>query len=229
MVAPLSPYGFGGTKDASGTPCYPDFAGSGGGTAAPDFVRRLAAGDMSEEEPVSSPRVVMRSFFWSPKHKAPDEDVLIAEVLLTAVGDAFYPGDSVASPNWPGVGPGERGVNNAFSPRWCDTSSFGDVASPAPVLWVRGDEDQVVSDESMFDFGQLGKLGAVPGWPGEELYPPQPQVRQTREVFSRRSGRAPVKEVVLNGVGHGPLIERASEVAQLMVEHISAARPARTG
>ena len=169
----------------------------------------------------------MRSFFWSPKHKAPDEDELIAEVLLTAVGDEFYPGSSAASSNWPGVAPGEAGVNNAFAPGWCDTSAFGDVSSPAPVLWVRGDEDQVVSDASMFDFGQLGKLGAVPGWPGEEVFPPQPQVAQTRAVFSRREARAPVREVVLTGVGHGPLVERPAEVARLLVEHIDAAVKAR--
>jgi pimeloyl-ACP methyl ester carboxylesterase len=220
LIAPLSPYGFGGTKDVSGTACYADFAGSGGGTAAPDFVRRLAAGDESEDEPMSSPRVIMRSFFWSPKHKAPDEDELIREVLLTAVGDEFYPGSSTTSSNWPGVAPGDMGVNNAFAPKFCDTSAFGDVRSPAPVLWVRGDEDQVVSDASMFDFGQLGKLGAVPGWPGEDVFPPQPQIEQTRAVFSRRESKAPVREVVLSGVGHGPLVERPAEVARLMVEHI---------
>ncbi|MGE5138954.1 MAG: alpha/beta fold hydrolase, partial [Rudaea sp.] len=31
LVDPASPYGFGGTKDLDGTPCWPDFAGSGGG------------------------------------------------------------------------------------------------------------------------------------------------------------------------------------------------------
>src|SRR6266852_3340732 len=51
LIAPLSPYGFGGTRDAQGTPSYPDFAGSGGGTAAPEFVRLLAEGDRSESSP----------------------------------------------------------------------------------------------------------------------------------------------------------------------------------
>jgi len=92
LVAPLSPYGFGGSKDVDGTPCWDDWAGTGGGTAAPDFVRRLAAGDDSEDDPASSPRVVMRTYFWSPAYKAPDEDELMAEVLLTAVGDTAYPG-----------------------------------------------------------------------------------------------------------------------------------------
>ena len=33
----------------------------------------------------------MRSFFWSPAYKAPDEDELLAEVLRTDVGDTGYP------------------------------------------------------------------------------------------------------------------------------------------
>jgi len=221
LMAPVSPYGFGGTRDAQGTPCYSDFSGSGGGTAAPDFVRRLAAGDLSEDEPLSSPRVIMRTYFWSPRHVAPDEDELIQEVLLTRVGDDFYPGASQPSPNWPGVGPAPRGVNNAFSPAWCNTSAFGDLERPRPLLWIRGDEDQVVSDQSLFDFGTLGQLGAVPGWPGADVCPPQPMILQTRTVFERRRVQGGiVREVVLHEVGHGPLIERPEEVARLMLEHI---------
>lgn len=224
LIAPLSPYGFGGTRDAQGSPCYADFAGSGGGTAAPDFVARLAARDASEVDPQSSPRVVMRSFFWSPRFKAHDEDELVAEVLLTRVGDDFYPGPGVPSTNWPGVGPAPRGVNNAMSPAWCNTSDFGRVQSAVPLLWIRGDEDQVVSDASLFDFGTLGKLGAVPGWPGDGVYPSQPMIAQSRAVFDRRrASGATVREVVLRQVGHGPLIERPDEVAQLIRQHISAA------
>jgi pimeloyl-ACP methyl ester carboxylesterase len=225
LVAPLSPYGFGSTKDAVGTLTFDDAAGSGGGAAAPEFVRRLAAGDASEDDPASSPRVTMRNFFWSPKYQAPDENELIAEVLLTAVGDEYYPGDAVPSPNWPTVAPGRTGVNNAMAPIYCNTSAFGDVEGPVPLLWIRGDEDQVVSDESMFDFGNLGRIGAVPGWPGMEVFPPQPAVSQTRAVFDRRRPRGVVREVVLAGVGHGPVIEAAGEVATLMLEHIDAAKP----
>jgi pimeloyl-ACP methyl ester carboxylesterase len=228
LVAPMSPFGFGGTRDARGTPAYADFAGSGAGTAAPDFVRRLRDRDASEDEPLSSPRVVMRSFFWSPKFKAADEDELLHEVLLTRVGDEFYPGASSTSANWPGVAPAPTGVNNAFSPAWCNTSAFGDIARPVPLVWIRGDEDQVISDESMFDFGTLGKLGAVPGWPGEDVFPPQPQLAQIREVFERRRGHGghggEVREVVLEGVGHGPLIERANTVASLIVENSRVSR-----
>jgi pimeloyl-ACP methyl ester carboxylesterase len=218
LLAPLSPFGFGGTRDTRGTPCYADFAGSGGGTAGPDYVRRLAAGDRSEVDPPSSPRVVMRTLFWSPRYKAPDEDELLTQVLLTRVGEDFYPGASTPSENWPGAAPAPRGINNAMSPKWCNTSAFGDITSPTPLLWIRGDEDPVVSDASLFDFGTLGKLGAVPGWPGDEVYPPQPMIAQSRGIFERRR----VCEVVLHEVGHGPQIERAGEVARLMLEHIDA-------
>jgi pimeloyl-ACP methyl ester carboxylesterase len=220
LVAPMSPYGFGSTSDAGGTPTTPDFAGSGGGGVNPEFLRRFAAGDTSSDDPMSSPRVTMSSFFWSPKYKAPDEDELLAEVLLTKVGDDFYPGDSVAATNWPGMGPGSRGINNAFSPKYCDVSALGDVREPFPIVWIRGDEDQVISDQSMFDLAYLGKLGAVPGWPGDESCPPQPMLKQIRSVLDRyrKSSGAPVREEVLEGVGHGPLIERSEKVSELMRE-----------
>jgi len=221
LVAPLAPYGFGGSKDMDGSPCWDDWAGTGGGTAAPDFVRRMAAGDDSTDDPASSPRVVMRTFFWSPAYKAPDEDELIAEVLLTDVGDTGYPGDATTSPNWPGVAPGSSGVNNAFAGKWCDTTAFAGLGTKPPVLWLRGDQDQVVSDESMFDFGTLGKLGAVPGWPGLEVYPAQPQIAQTRAMLDRyRDGGGSAEEVVLEGCGHGPLIERSAEVRDRLVAHV---------
>jgi len=226
LVAPMSPFGFGATRDADGTPTTSDFAGCGGGAVNPDFVRRLAAGDTSSDEPTSSPRVTMSSFFWSPKYKAPDEDELLAEVLLTKVGDDHYPGDSTSSPNWPGMAPGVRGVNNAFAPKYCDLSGFGKIKQPFPVVWIRGDEDQVISDTSLFDMAFLGKLGAVPGWPGDEDCPPQPMLQQIRKVLDRyqAASNADVREVVLEGVAHGPVIEWSGRVADLLAE--VAARPA---
>ena len=58
----MSPYGFGATRDLVGTPTTPDFAGAGGGTANPEFVKLLAAGERSGDNQVS-PRAVMRSTF----------------------------------------------------------------------------------------------------------------------------------------------------------------------
>ena len=94
------------------------------------------------------------------------------------------------------------------------------------MIWVRGDEDQVVSDASMFDFGTLGKIGAVPGWPGEEEYPSQPAVSQMRAVLDRYAAAGGhYREVVLEGCGHGPVVERSADVAALIQEQVESANP----
>jgi len=219
LVAPVSPYGFGGSKGADGEPCTADCAGSGGGTAAPDFVRRLAERDDSTDDPTSSPRVVLLSFFGPGRNAANvDEEFLVAELLTTAVGDDHYPGSTAASENWPSVAPGERGVLNTMSPKFFDTSGLADVADKPPITWIHATADQVVSDRSMFDFGTLGELGAVPGWPGADVMPSQPMVTQMRAVLDRYAtagGR--VREVVLDGVGHGIPLEAPDRVAEEIV------------
>ena len=59
-----------------------------------------------------------------------------------------------------------RGVNNAISPKYCDLSGFAGIGDQPDMLWIRGDADEIVSDASLVDLGNLGALGAVPGWPG---------------------------------------------------------------
>src|SRR6201991_548263 len=53
LVDPVSPFGFGGTRGAEGTLCDPAGAGAGGGTGNPEFIARLAAGDRSDQDPLS--------------------------------------------------------------------------------------------------------------------------------------------------------------------------------
>jgi len=53
LVVPVSPFGFGGTRGAEGTLCDPSGVGSGGGSANPDFVARLASGDQGADGPTS--------------------------------------------------------------------------------------------------------------------------------------------------------------------------------
>lgn len=222
LVAPLSPYGFGGTRGIGGESTNDDFAGSGGGAVNPDFRRRLAAADRSDDDPASSVRVVMRSFFGPRENVANiDEEFLLDEVMRTAVGDENYPGNSRPSQNWPGVAPGNTGTQNAISPAFCDTTGLADINPKPPVLWVRGVEDQVISDDSMFDFGTLGRIGAVPGWPGADTFPPQPQVAQMRALLDRyRDAGGYYREVVLDDIAHGLPVEAPDRLAQLLSEHV---------
>jgi pimeloyl-ACP methyl ester carboxylesterase len=214
LAAPGSPYGFGGTKDLDGTPAWPDFAGSGGGLVNSEFARRECEGDRSEDGGSSSPRVVMNSFYWKPPYKPAREEQLLSGLLSIKVRPDNHPGDLAPSANWPGVGPGVLGVNNAVSPKYIgDTVAKIIAADPKPpVLWVRGADDQIVSDTSFIDLGFLGKLGAVPGWPGDEVFPPQPMVGQTRRVLERYAeagGR--FSELVLPECAHTPYIEKPAE------------------
>ncbi|MBA2376672.1 MAG: alpha/beta hydrolase [Actinomycetota bacterium] len=218
LIAPMSPYGFGGTKDISGTPCHPDFAGSGGGTANPDFVKRLSEGDRSDED-ANSPRNVMNAFYFKPPFRAEPEreEACLTSVLSTKVVDGNYPGDMTASENWPTVAPGAKGMNNAISPKYCDLSAFAGIHPKPDVLWVRGADDQIVSDASFLDFGTLGRLGFVPEWPGEEVFPPQPMVSQTRAVLEAyKANGGNYREEVLEDCGHSPHVEKPEEFRRML-------------
>ncbi|MGC5629727.1 alpha/beta fold hydrolase [Georgenia sp. Z1344] len=224
LEAPASPYGFGGTKDVAGTPHWPDFAGSGGGTANPDFAAAIAAGDRSTDTPVS-PLSVFRQTYVAAGAQVEDEDLLLDSVLSTRIGEDHYPGDTTTSENWPGVAPGTAGMNNALSPRYYDLSTFADVRGVGPVAWVRGDADVIVSDTSLLEFGHLGSLGAVPGWPGPEVYPAQPMVGQTRAVLDAfASNGGSYEEIVLPGIGHSPHLEDPERFRAILADLLD--RPA---
>jgi pimeloyl-ACP methyl ester carboxylesterase len=126
------------------------------------------------------------------------------------------------SPNWPGVAPGARGINNAISGKHVNLAGFAQVEPKAAVLWIRGADDQVVSDTSLFDLGYLGSLGAVPGWPGD-VFPPQPMIAQTRAVLDAyQAGGGKVREEVLPDCGHSPHIELAETFNALLAEAVTA-------
>jgi pimeloyl-ACP methyl ester carboxylesterase len=223
LIAPVSPYGFGGTK-ADGSPSWPDFAGSGGGTANPDFVKRLLEQDRGSDSP-NSPRNVMNAFYFKPPFKATPEreEAFVSSMLSTKCDEGNYPGDMTPSGNWPNVAPGTKGILNTMAPNHCNLSAFAELRSGPPVLWVHGADDQIVSDLSLFDFGTLGQLGAVPGWPGAEAFPPQPMWAQTRAVFEHyQSHGGSYREVVLAETGHSPHIERPTEFRQAFFAHIGA-------
>lgn len=216
LVAPMSPYGFGGTKDVAGTPAYSDFAASGGGGANPEFVRRLADKDDSELVPMTSPRVIFRTFYGAGRNAANvDEDFLVEELLRMRTGPDLYPGDSTLSMNWPLTAPGSKGLLNALSPKYFNTSGIVDVDPKPPITWITGSKDQVVSNQSTFEFGTLGLLGLVPGWPGPMVLPPQPMEDQIRAVLKSYSGAGgKVREARLDGIGHGIPLEVPGRLAE---------------
>jgi pimeloyl-ACP methyl ester carboxylesterase len=218
LIDPVSPYGFGGTR-ADGTPVAPDFAGSGGGLANPEFVRRLAARDRSNEP--MSPRHVMTGSYWSPRHREPREEQLLDELLKSVVGDDHYPGDSTPSEHWPGVAPGTRGILNALSPRFCDWTALVEVDPKPPVLWTHGTEDVVISDASAWDIATHGRSGAVPGWPGPEAFPPQPMVAQIEALLERyRAAGGDVRVERFEGSGHFPPIDAAERWSRVFFEFL---------
>jgi pimeloyl-ACP methyl ester carboxylesterase len=202
-----SPYGFGGTRDVEGTPCWPDYAGSGGALVNPELHRRLTEKDRSNESDFS-PRRVLTTHLAKPPFKSEREDTLLEGMLAIATGDDNYSRDMVPSQNWPFFGPGTRGVNNALSPKYCHLSTLADITPKPPILWVRGDADQVVADRSLSDIATYGAMGLVPNWPGEEVYPQQPMVSQIRAVLGRyqANGGSAREEVIMN-VGHMPHLE----------------------
>jgi pimeloyl-ACP methyl ester carboxylesterase len=208
LVNPVSPYGFGGTKGADGEPCYDDFGGSGGGSVNPEFIRRMQIADRSADDP-NSPRNVINAFYYKPPFTAAREEAYLDSLLTEKIGNDRYPGDFTPSANWPNVAPGVYGPINATSPKYLNLSGIVDMPHKPPVLWIRGDSDQIVGDMSLFDFGTLGKLGAVPGWPGDDVFPPQPMVSQTRAVLDKyQANGGSYREVVIADAGHSPHVEQ---------------------
>jgi hypothetical protein len=51
-------------------------------------------------------------------------------------------------------------------------------------------------------------LGLLPGWPGAEVYPPQPMIGQTRRVLERYAENGgKFAEVVMENTGHVPFVD----------------------
>ncbi|MGH1368781.1 MAG: alpha/beta fold hydrolase [Maritimibacter sp.] len=207
QVAPASPYGFGGCA-LDGTLHTPDNAGAGGGTVNPEFAALLAAGARGDDSP-NHPRNVLCTFVWKPPFVPERLEDILTSSLAQHCGEADYPGDMIPSAHWPAMAPGRFGPINALAPIYQpDPLGFVTSGASAPILWVRGAQDAVISDGSLFDFGTLGQMGAVPGWPGEALYPAQPMIAQTEAALAAYEATgARVERVVFEACGHSPYLE----------------------
>jgi pimeloyl-ACP methyl ester carboxylesterase len=202
LINPGSPFGFGGTRDAQGTPLEPVGLGSGGGCVNAKLIQALLSGDRT------LPRATLRSVYFKQDFEMGEwEELFVDSILRTRVGEGMYPGDTRKVEQWPFVAAGDRGICNTLTPNHGNVSAIAEAVCKPPILWVRGESDTFVSDCSTGDFGFLGQCGFVPGWPGLESYPPQPMLAQTRYVLDRyaaNGGR--YTETVLPG-SHGCHLE----------------------
>jgi len=222
LVDTGSPYGFGGTKDVEGTPCHPDFAGSGGGLTNPELARRIKENDRTLESQFS-PRAAIRMLLVKPPFIPAREEELLSSLNASHIGELDVPGDSEKSPNWPFVAPGKWGATNATSPKYAVSVEKILTAEPKhKVLWLRGANDLVVSDSAASDPGFLGKVGLIPGWPGDDVFPAQPMLGQTRTVLKKYSSAGGMyQEVVIADAGHLPFIEKPVEFNEAFHSHIA--------
>jgi pimeloyl-ACP methyl ester carboxylesterase len=220
LVDPMSPFGFGGTKDEKGTPCYEDYAGSGGGLVAkynPDFPRLLREKYTGTDHP-SSPVFTIKTLFaddFTPSEELVDS--ILNMMFKMNTNEYFYPGDYVDSPNWPYVAPGTKGVLNAMSPKYLRLHRVIDLEDKPPIIWIHGDKDTIISDASALDIAILGLMGYIPGYPGPLVYPPQPMLKQIEyilKLYSERGGS--YEKYIVQGAGHTPFIEKPEDFHKII-------------
>jgi pimeloyl-ACP methyl ester carboxylesterase len=208
LITPPSLLGGGGTKGEDGTPNYADFSGAGAAGFPEAILQALRAKDRTTSSPFTA-RSFIRNLLVSPdiQLNAEFEEALIDDAFKAALGDDNFPGNSTQSLNWPYFAPGTRGVSNAVSSKYYSGVAAAFVALPSkpPVLWIRSAFDPLVSDNRALDIANFGLNGTIPGYPGLSVYPPQPEVTQTRRVLTRyASAGGRFEEKVYNGKGHSP-------------------------
>lgn len=242
LVSAMSPFGFGASMntDLHLIPTSKDFAGSGGGAVNPSFIDSIRTQDekipstqpaATKASPQNYARTTMNSLYFKMVNgqtllqrgvidKA-TEDEFAESMFKTKLGDDNYPGNSTTTSDWPGMAPGDKGVNNAISAKYCDISSFSSKGLKLPILWVRGDSDLIVSDTSFVDVNNLGKLGFIPGWPGDNTNPPQPMIKQLKAVLEdyKKNGGS-YTEIVFEECGHSAHIEYPDKFNKLFLDFI---------
>ncbi|NNJ84612.1 MAG: hypothetical protein HKP13_06720 [Gammaproteobacteria bacterium] len=111
---------------------------------------------------------------------------------------------------------------NALSPKYAPEINRLHAADPKiDILWIRGSDDLVVSNQSPFDPATVGAQGLLPNWPGLDIYPPQPMLDQTRAVLEKyaKSGGT-YREVALQDTGHFPYLEQPITFNKIFHKHI---------
>jgi pimeloyl-ACP methyl ester carboxylesterase len=223
LAGPGAPFGFGGTRDAEGTPTTPDFAGSGGGLINPVLIQSLLDDDRDTIDDFS-PRGIMRRLVWSGGQIPEREDALIDAMFRTHIGDRELPGDFEKSPNWPYVRPGKWGATNAMSPRYIGNlvDRILEAEPKIHALWIYGADDLAVCNTAASDPGTWGPTGRLPGFPGSEAYPPQPMMDQIRKMLDDYAAAGgSYDEVAIPGCGHVPFITHIEEFDRAFHAHLA--------
>lgn len=218
LMAPGPPYGFGGTTDEAGTPVNEDFSGTGAGAANQKFLELLKKGEKEISDPMFSPRAVMNRMFWKEGFKPAREEEILDALLSVHTGEKQYPGDSEKSEFWPGFKPGKFGPANAISPKNNREllSRILRHSKLPPLLWIHGKDDDIVSDTSLSDPAYQGVLGFRDGWPGDEIYPPQPMIRQIQFLMDKISKVNTHNQIEwIDDCGHTPFLEKKDTVIPL--------------
>ena len=203
LLAPCPPYGFGGVKNEEGEPIHPLGLGSGAGSANKQLLMAIAA---QGKDVLSG---LLHSFCFSPNFKLDSklEDLLIDGLTSIELADKMFPGDFYFTVHWPHVLAGDHGVLNTMSPKHINLKLLLELEHKPDILWIRGADDVIVSDFSIFDFGHLGAMGMAPGWPGQKVFPSQPMIAQTRHflnLYEKKGGH--YLEAVVPG-GHACHLE----------------------
>ena len=222
LLSPMSPYGFGGTRGEEGKMYDERGWGAPGGFANPAFIGKLAEKDRGDD-PMAAHSVLGKSLFASGWPVETEwQDLFVEELLKIRLGEDYYPGDYRAIAEFPYVLPGERGISNALAPQYADVSGIVDISPKPPILWIRGDQDRLVSDQSLSDLAVLGQMGVLPGYPGEEVFPPQPMVAQTRRVLKRyQENGGSYQEVVMAGCAHASHLEAPDRFVAALEDFLS--------
>lgn len=216
LIAAISPFGLGGTKGVEGVPCYPDYEGSGGGLwVGRKELIRLMSENYREDDLPEAPLKSFRTRIVKPPFIHPREDVLLTVYNASALGEDNLPGNWEPSANWPYVAPGDKGVLNAMSPKYFDVSAVSELGVKPPILWVRGEDDVMIGNAALSDIALYGKMGIVPNWPGDDVFPHQPMIDQIRHMLDKYGN---YQEVVFEDCGHSPQAEKFDEFMPLVIQ-----------